>query len=65
MIYWVTGTAGSSARLYFFLSIPRFAKRDNTNILQWSEFERGGHFASLEVPDLYVGDVRKFFRRFR
>jgi hypothetical protein len=26
---------------------------------------RGGHVASLEVPDLYLGDVRAFFRRFR
>jgi pimeloyl-ACP methyl ester carboxylesterase len=31
----------------------------------WSEFERGGHFAAMEVPDLFIGDVRAFFRRFR
>jgi pimeloyl-ACP methyl ester carboxylesterase len=31
----------------------------------WSEFERGGHFAALEAPDLLVGDVRAFFRRLR
>lgn len=34
-------------------------------IEHWSEFERGGHFAALEVPDLFVDDVRTFFRRFR
>jgi pimeloyl-ACP methyl ester carboxylesterase len=34
-------------------------------IEHWSEFDRGGHFAAMEVPDLLVGDVRKFFRRFR
>ena len=26
---------------------------------------RGGHFAAMEAPDLFVGDVREFFRRFR
>jgi pimeloyl-ACP methyl ester carboxylesterase len=35
------------------------------SIEYWSEFERGGHFPALEVPDLLVGDVRTFFRRFR
>ena len=31
----------------------------------WSEFERGGHFAAMEVPELLVEDVRAYFRRFR
>jgi pimeloyl-ACP methyl ester carboxylesterase len=35
------------------------------NIEHWSEFERGGHVAAMEVPDLLVGDVRTFFRTFR
>ncbi len=91
MLYWLTGTAGSSARLYLenarggawetprpsatptgvavfahdFESIRRFAGRDNPRIVQWSEFERGGHFAALEQPELLIGDVRGFFRRFR
>ena len=34
-------------------------------IEHWSEFDRGGHFAAMETPDLLVGDVRSFFRRFR
>jgi epoxide hydrolase len=34
-------------------------------IAHWSEFERGGHFPAMEVPDLLVGDVQKFFRQFR
>jgi pimeloyl-ACP methyl ester carboxylesterase len=34
-------------------------------LVHWSEFEPGGHFAAMEEPDLLVGDVRKFFRRFR
>ena len=31
----------------------------------WSEFDRGGHFAAMEAPDLLVGDVRAFFRQLR
>lgn len=34
-------------------------------IKHWAEFERGGHFPALEVPDLLVGDVREFFRPLR
>ncbi len=88
MIYWLTGTAGSSARLYYEnmhsgswgqppattptgvavfaedLAIRRYAEQGN-KIVHWSEFDRGGHFAALEAPDLLVGDVRAFFRRFR
>jgi microsomal epoxide hydrolase len=33
--------------------------------VQWSEFDRGGHFAAMEEPDLFIADVREFFRRFR
>jgi len=44
--------------------IRRFAERAN-NIVHWSEFDRGGHFAAMEQPDLLVGDIREFFRRFR
>jgi pimeloyl-ACP methyl ester carboxylesterase len=46
------------------LPIRRFAERDS-NIVHWSEFDRGGHFAAMEVPDLLVGDVRTFFRPLR
>ncbi|HZY57523.1 MAG TPA: hypothetical protein VFE09_06970, partial [Rubrobacteraceae bacterium] len=31
----------------------------------WSEFDRGGHFPAMEVPDLLVGDMREFFRALR
>jgi epoxide hydrolase len=34
-------------------------------IQHWSEFDRGGHFPAMEVPDLLVGDIRAFFRRLR
>jgi pimeloyl-ACP methyl ester carboxylesterase len=31
----------------------------------WSEFDKGGHFPALEVPDLLAGDLRKFFRAYQ
>ncbi|MEE6258443.1 hypothetical protein [Plantactinospora sonchi] len=30
-------------------------------IRRWTEFDRGGHFAALELPDEFVDDVRAFF----
>ncbi|ROO86050.1 pimeloyl-ACP methyl ester carboxylesterase [Actinocorallia herbida] len=30
-------------------------------ITHWSEFDRGGHFAAMEVPDLLATDIRTFF----
>ena len=32
-----------------------------SKIAHWSEFDRGGHFAAMETPDLLVDDVRAFF----
>jgi pimeloyl-ACP methyl ester carboxylesterase len=87
MLYWLTGTAGSSARLYYEnahawsmptnsgvptgvavfaqdVSIRRWADEANT-IVHWSEFDRGGHFAALEAPDLLAGDIRAFFAKIR
>jgi pimeloyl-ACP methyl ester carboxylesterase len=89
MLYWLTGTAGSSARLYYesaglrgkpvlcpaplgvavfphelTLAIRVFAEQQY-NVVHWSELDRGGHFAALEVPDLFVQDVRAFFQPLR
>jgi epoxide hydrolase len=36
-----------------------------TNIQHWREMPKGGHFAAFEQPDLFVGEVRDFFRRLR
>lgn len=30
-------------------------------IEHWNEYERGGHFAAMEVPDLLAKDLRTFF----
>jgi epoxide hydrolase len=48
-----------------FSGIRRFANRDHKNIVHWSTFDHGGHFAAHNVPNLFVGDLREFFRRFR
>ncbi|MFL6056538.1 MAG: epoxide hydrolase family protein [Actinoallomurus sp.] len=92
MLYWLTGTAGSSARIYYerahagywgrppetstaptalavfphdnFIPLRHIAERTNT-IVRWTEYDRGGHFAAMEQPDLLVADVREFFRSLR
>jgi len=87
MIYWFTGTAASSIRLYYenahdpeawspkansgvptgvavfgFDEVPirRYGETSNT-IVRWNEFDVGGHYAVLEVPGVWVDDVRGFF----
>ncbi|MPZ80326.1 MAG: alpha/beta fold hydrolase [Actinophytocola sp.] len=42
-------------------SIRGFADKVH-NIVHWSEFDRGGHFPALEVPDVLADDIRTFFR---
>ena len=44
--------------------IRRFAERTH-NIVQWSEFDRGGHFAAMEQGPTLIDDVRSFFRKVR
>ncbi|MGW7382370.1 epoxide hydrolase family protein [Streptomyces sp. NPDC054794] len=93
MLYWLTGTAGSSARVYYErahasgraaapavpsptptaialfpaeIQLPLRHKAERTeNLVRWTEFDRGGHFAAMEEPDLLAGDVRAFFRQLR
>jgi len=89
MFYWLTGTGGSSARMYYEnmhatanwgrppsrvpvgvahfaedVAIRRYGEKTH-NIVHWSDFDRGGHFAAMEAPDLLVNDVREFFRPYR
>jgi pimeloyl-ACP methyl ester carboxylesterase len=86
--YWLTGTAGSAARLYreaaaHWLTQPAYCQvptalavfpGDSTirkyaetqhNVVRWTEFNRGGHFAALLAPDLLAGDLRDFFTGMR
>ena len=39
----------------------RFAERRYTDIRYWNELDRGGHFAAMEQPELFVDEVRTFF----
>lgn len=83
-LYWLTGTAGSSARLTketagvtppvcaaplgvavlphdITLAIRPHVEH-SFQVAQWTEYARGGHFAALEVPDLFAADVTRFFQ---
>ncbi|MFI6027043.1 epoxide hydrolase family protein [Amycolatopsis magusensis] len=86
MLYWLTGTAASSSRLYYEtahagawsaaakspvptgvavfphdVSIRRAVELEHT-VVHWAEYDRGGHFAAMEAPDLLASDIREFFR---
>ncbi len=91
MIYWLTGTIGSSMRMYHaiaaipperlaerveapsgfaffpgdFLPAPRAWLERTTNLVRLTEFDRGGHFAPFEEPELYAAELREFFRPYR
>ncbi|MFI5783437.1 epoxide hydrolase family protein [Nocardia sp. NPDC051570] len=40
------------------------AEKQHT-VVHWSEYDRGGHFASMEAPDLLIEDLRGFFGALR
>ena len=90
MLYWLTGTGTSAARLYHenahvterptgpttlplalagfggdFSGIRRFAERDHANIVRWTMFDRGGHFAAHKAPNELIGDIRAFYAGLR
>ncbi|HEV3112422.1 MAG TPA: epoxide hydrolase [Candidatus Binataceae bacterium] len=92
MLYWVTRTITSSARLYWetrhsglweaapeFVGVPtgvarypkevlRFPRswvQRHYNVTHWTVMPRGGHFAAMEQPALFVEDLRNFFRTVR
>lgn len=39
-----------------------FAGLDHSPIMHWSTFEQGGRFGPMELPELFIGDVRAFAR---
>lgn len=47
------------------LASRRWAERRFSNLVYWNEVERGGHFAALEQPELFVQEVRNSFRKIR
>ncbi|WP_410665891.1 epoxide hydrolase family protein [Amycolatopsis sp. lyj-84] len=58
-----TAPTGLASFAYDFRPLRRFADRDHTNIVSWQEFDRGGHWATQDAPDLLLGDIRAFFRK--
>jgi len=41
---------------------PRRLASQYANLVHWSVMPRGGHFAAAEEPELFVDDIRAFFR---
>jgi epoxide hydrolase len=48
-----------------FVPVRSIAERLYPTITHWTEFDRGGHFAAMEQPDLFVQDIRDFARSLR
>ncbi|WBQ07823.1 epoxide hydrolase family protein [Kribbella sp. CA-293567] len=48
-----------------FKTIRPLAERDNPNIVHWTNYPTGGHYASLERPQDVVTDLRAFFSSLR
>jgi pimeloyl-ACP methyl ester carboxylesterase len=47
------------------LRLPRAWVERRYNVTYWTDMPRGGHFAAMEQPDLFVDDLRRFFRTVR
>jgi len=43
----------------------RWAEKRFTNLIHWNELDRGGHFAALEQPALFIEEVRNCFSNLR
>lgn len=57
-----TAVASFPKEIYRF---PRSWVEQRANIVRWTEFPRGGHFAALEQPEALLADIREFFRGYR
>jgi hypothetical protein len=71
---WISGSAGEPVTVPTGCSVfpkelqrpsRRWAERRFPNIRYWNEPSKGGHFAALEQPALFVDEVRSFFRLVR
>ena len=45
--------------------VREWVEESYTDIVHWTERERGGHFAAFEVPDIFVEEIRTMFRSFQ
>lgn len=48
-----------------FKPIRRFAERDHSNIVQWNNYDVGGHYSAHRAPEVLAADIREFFRDLR
>jgi epoxide hydrolase len=71
---WISGTATDTVAAPTGCSIfpkelqrpsRRWADKRFPDIRYWNEPDRGGHFAAFEQPELFVDEVRSFFRLVR
>jgi pimeloyl-ACP methyl ester carboxylesterase len=53
------------AKLPLDAPVPREWAERRVNLVQFTEFPRGGHFSSWEVPELFADDLRAFASRLR
>ena len=89
MLYWLTATGASSARLYWesfgsfgggdkveiptgvasfpkeIIRSPRRWCEQSYNITHWTTMPKGGHFGAFEQPELFINDLRTFFKTIR
>lgn len=56
----VTVPTGFAVALSTDVTIRRFAERDS-DVVHWTQLDRGGNFLALEQPAAYVDDIRAFF----
>ena len=49
----------------FYRPSRRWAERVFPDLRYWNELDKGGHFAALEQPEAFTGEVRAAFRAFR
>jgi microsomal epoxide hydrolase len=59
-----TGFASFPAEMPL-LNPPRSVLERGFNLVHYTKMPRGGHFACLEQPQLFVDDVRAFFQKLR
>jgi pimeloyl-ACP methyl ester carboxylesterase len=50
---------------FAFTQVPLSVARRGYNVIRFKEMPKGGHFAAMEQPELYVDDLREAFRSFR
>ena len=48
-----------------YLPTREWASARYTDLRMWHEFDRGGHFAAFEQPEIFIDEVREFFRPLR